>query len=550
VNLSPPARAPRWLTLGLSLCAGAGAALAFPPFGVLPGLLGYALLMGLWDRAAPDRRFRSGFWRGWLAGTAFFLISTWWVAEAFFVDAKEQGWMAPIAVALLAGGLGLFWGAAGLLYAAIRPGGAARPIVFAGCFSLFEWLRGHVLTGFPWDLAGETWRAGSAASQAASVVGAYGLGWITVAACAAPALLWARHNQKGPRRLADWVAVSAAILTIAGLYVYGLTRLAHPAPDQVGAPWVRVVQADVDQESKYDEAMFRSILDRYTRLTAQPSSASPGRVPDIVIWPEGAIPDAVNDYLAPNTWTRTAVAASLRPGQTLLLGGYRLTGPADQPKAYNSLLALRSEGGDLALDGIYDKFRLVPFGEYLPAEGLLGPLGFKKLVHVTDGFDAGPTPRPIAPAGLPRVQPLICYESLFPGFVREGARQGGRPAWIVNISNDAWFGKTSGPLQHLNIASYRAIEEGLPMVRATPTGVSAVIDAYGRVRPGAQLGQGAQGVIDAPLPPALAPTPFSRWGETIFWSLMTLSASIGCYAVWRGSVTPRVSSQAATLSEG
>ena len=262
------------------------------------------------------------------------------------------------------------------------------------------------------------------------------------------------------------------------------------------------------------------------------------------------IPDAVNDYLAPNTWTRTAVAASLRPGQTLLLGGYHLTGPADQPKAYNSLLALRSEGGDLALDGIYDKFRLVPFGEYLPAEGLLGPLGFKKLVHVTDGFDAGPTPRPIAPAGLPRVQPLICYESLFPGFVREGARQGGRPAWIVNISNDAWFGKTSGPLQHLNIASYRAIEEGLPMVRATPTGVSAVIDAYGRVRPGAQLGQGAQGVIDAPLPPALAPTPFSRWGETIFWSLMTLSASIGCYAVWRGSVTPRVSSQAATLSEG
>ena len=130
---------------------------------------------------------------------------------------------------------------------------------------------------------------------------------------------------------------------------------------------------------------------------------------------------------------------------------------------------------------------------------------------------------------MPAFQPLICYESLFPGFVRQGAKAAGRPAWIVNISNDAWFGKTSGPLQHLNIASYRAIEEGLPLVRATPTGVSAVIDAYGRVRPGARLGQGAFGVIDAPLPPALPPTPFSRWGETFFWGLMTLSAAIGRY---------------------
>lgn len=529
MNLETPGSRSRWPVLGLSLAAGAAAALAFPPFGLLPGLLGYALLMGLWDAAAPERRLQSAFWRGWLAGTAFFLISTWWVAEAFYVDAKEQGWMAPIAVALLASGLGLFWGAAGTLYAWARPGGALRPIVFAGCFGLFEWLRGHVLTGFPWDLAGETWRAGSAPSQAASVVGAYGLGWITVAACAAPALLW-----PGPRRRRAWIAMGLAAMTIACLYIYGawfrlpfeVTDPATPTP----TIWVRVVQADVDQESKYDEALFRSILDRYTRLTAQPSSSASGRVPDIVIWPEGAIPDSVNNYLAPDTWTRAAITGALRPGQTLLLGGYRLTGPGDQPKAYNSLLALRAKDGGLAMTGLYDKFRLVPFGEYLPAEGLLAPLGFKKLVHVTDGFDPGPPPRPITPEGAPPVQPLICYESLFPGFVRQGARIGGRPAWIVNISNDAWFGKTSGPWQHLNIASYRAIEEGLPMVRATPTGVSAVIDAYGRIRPGASLGQGVLGVIDAPLPPALAPTPFDRWGETFFWSMMALSAVVVRYA--------------------
>jgi apolipoprotein N-acyltransferase len=322
------------------------------------------------------------------------------------------------------------------------------------------------------------------------------------------------------------MAVGAAALSLVALHAYGLARLAQPARDPDPAVWVRVVQANVDQASKYDEALFRSIVGRYVRLTAQPAP----RVPDIVIWPEGAIPDSVNDYLGPNTWTRAAIAGALRPGQSLLLGGYRLTGDPDRAPAYNSLLALRSEGGDLVMTGLYDKFRLVPFGEYLPAETLLGPLGFKKLVHVTDGFDSGPRPRPISPEGVPQVQPLICYESLFPGFAREGAKRGGRARWIVNISNDAWFGKTSGPWQHLNLASYRAIEEGLPMVRATPTGISAVIDAYGRIRPGAVLGQGALGVIDAPLPAALPPTPFSRWGEIFFWSAMTLSAAIGRYA--------------------
>ena len=519
-------RAQRWRTLGLSLLAGAGAAFAFPPFGVLPGLLGYPLLLWLLDGACAERPLKSAFWRGWLAGAVFFLISTWWVAEAFLVDAKEQAWMAPIAVGLLAGGLGLFWGAAGALYAMLRPKGPLRVLVFAGCFCLFEWLRGHVLTGFPWDLAGESWRAGSAPSQAAALVGAYGLSWITVAAFASAALL-----AEAPRRRPAQIAAGLGALSIGLLYGYGLVRLAHPLPAPAGAPWVRVVQADVAQESKYDEALFRSIVDRYTRLTAAPSA----RTPDIVIWPEGAIPDAVNDYLAPGTWTRTAILGALKPNQTLMVGAYRLAGAADNPTAYNTLIALRAKGDGLQVTGLYDKFRLVPFGEYLPMESVLSPLGFKKMVHIGDGFTAGPRPRPITPAGVPPVQPLICYESLFPGFTAQG--DGGRPAWIVNVSNDAWFGRTSGPWQHLNIASYRAIEEGLPMVRATPTGVSAVIDAYGRIEPGARLGQGAMGVIDAALPPALAPTPFSRWGEIFFWLMMTLSAAIAVY----GGVTSRIS---------
>jgi apolipoprotein N-acyltransferase len=525
----------RLAVVGMALAAGAAAALAFPPFGFLTGLLGYALLLSLWDRAGiggerPDSNERSlrrraicgAFWRGWLAGSAYFLISTWWVAEAFMVDAKYQGWMAPIAVTLLATGFGLFWGAAGVVYVWLRPRGPGRVLVFAGCFCLLEWLRGHLLTGFPWDLAGETWRAGSAPSQAAALVGAYGLSWITTAASATPALLLDRDHRRGGA-----TAVGVAALGVTALYGFGAARLAHPPASAPNAPWVRVVQADVDQSSKYDEALFRSIVERYVTLTARPSTSSPaGRPPDIVIWPEGAIPAAVNDYLAPDTWTRAAITAALQPGQTLLLGAYRVDGPFAKPIYYNSLLSLRRQADGLAPIGVYDKFRLVPFGEFLPLENLLAPLGIKDLVHVGDGFTGGPPPRPMALPGLPSFQPLICYESLFPGLARDGARSAGRPAWIVNISNDAWFGRSSGPWQHLNLASYRAIEEGLPIVRATPTGVSAVIDAFGRIRPGARLESGTMGVIDAPLPPALPPTQFSRTGDLFFELMMALSTVI------------------------
>jgi apolipoprotein N-acyltransferase len=284
---------------------------------------------------------------------------------------------------------------------------------------------------------------------------------------------------------------------------------------------IRIVQADVDEQASYSDARLQAIVARYVGLTARPAA----RTPDVVVWPEGAIPIAANDYLAAGTWTRAAITGALKPGQTLLVGAYRESGPPLAPIYYNTLLALRAEPGGLRLTGLYDKFRLVPFGEYLPLARFLKPIGIAKLVQVGDGFTSGPPPRPIDLVGAPRVQPLICYESLFPGFTFEGAHGVGRPAWIVNVSDDAWFGRTYGPLQHLNLASYRAIEEGLPIVRATPTGVSAMIDAYGRVRPGARLDHGAGGGFDAPLPPALSPTLFARIGELGFWLMLALSST-------------------------
>jgi apolipoprotein N-acyltransferase len=516
---------PAWL----ALLAGLAAAFAHPPFGALPGILGYGLLFALVDQTDGDYPLRSAFWRAFLAGVAYFAVGCWWVAEAFLVDAAEQGWMAPFAVVLLAAGLALFWGLGGLLYRALRPRDTLlKVLVFAGALSLLEWMRGHVLTGFPWNLPGETWRAGSPPSQAAALVGAYGLTWITLAAMAALAVPFAF----GWRR-STWSLFGGGLAVVFALYGYGFWHLSHGDGPAAG-PLVRVVQPDVRQEAKYDADKFQDIVGRYLRLTAQPSAleappraGAPARAaePDIVIWPEGAIPAAANDVLNPNLWIYPAIVKALKPGQILLMGTYRVDERAVKPTYYNSLYALRRDGDGLTVLGIYDKHRLVPFGEYMPASKLMKAIGFQKLVHVAeDGFSPGPAPHPMPLVGFGLVQPLICYESLFPNLVREGARlAGARPGWIVNVSNDAWFGQTSGPWQHLNLASYRAIEEGLPIVRATPTGVSAVIDAEGRRLQ--TLGLGKSGVIDATLPGArLRPTAFGRYGETAFWMMIVLSA--------------------------
>ncbi|GAA0870131.1 apolipoprotein N-acyltransferase [Brevundimonas basaltis] len=507
LKLDPASRRDRLILrfgrIALALAAGSGAALAHPPFGFLPGLLGYALLMLLAERSATTR---GGFWMGWLAGFAYFFISCWWVAEAFLVN-PAQAWMAPFAASLLPVGLGLFWGAATALYRRFAPAGVGRVLVFAAFFCLLEWLRGHVLTGFPWNPAGASWKAGSAGSQFASVVGVYGLGLVTVAAVAAFAPL----AGPGPRKARIGAAVLGA-LALAALQIGGAARLSG-AQLSLTDTVVRIVQADVAQESKWTPEAYRGIVDRYVNLTARPGAV----VPDVVIWPEGALPASFNQVFAAGSPDAAAIARAVQPGQSLILGLGRGVADASAPdggRYYNSLLALTDAGDDgLRIAAVYDKYRLVPFGEFLPAGDLLGALGVRSLTHMPTDFSAGPRPAPIDIPGLPRAQPLICYESLYPGFTPGGAD---RPRWIVNISNDAWFGRTSGPLQHLNLASYRAVETGLPVVRSTPTGVSAMIDPWGRVVGEQRLEPGESGVIDARLPAPTAATVYGRFGDILF----------------------------------
>jgi len=506
-----------WRDRSLSLLAGLAAALAHPPFGVLPGLLGYALLLWLLDTIEGPRPLRSAFLRGWLAGLAYFGLGTWWIGEAFMVDAANQGWMAPFAVSAMAGGLALFWGVAAVVYRLIRPPGVRRVLVFAGAFAALEWTRGHILTGFPWNLPGETWKAGSAPSQAAAIVGAYGLTWITLAIAAAPAV-W-RDGLAGRKALA------AAAAGLAALYINGWMP-AGPAP-KTTSPTVRIVQANIQQDLKWDEGRFAQIARTYVDLTARPYKD--GKPADIVIWPEGALPLSLNEYLAPGVWVRQAIVDALQPGQLLLIGGYRQDGTLQDPVYFNSLVALKRGADDIEVVGIYDKHRLVPFGEFLPMDALLTDLGVKSMAHLGDGFETGPRPAPLRISPELIVQPLICYEALFPGL----ARPDSRVRALVNVSNDAWFGVTSGPLQHLNLASYRAIEVGTPIVRATPTGVSALIDARGRIVPGAQLNLGEAGVIDGLLPEMGATTPFSRLGGAPFLGLILLSL-IACFRLKGG----------------
>ncbi|MBX3482804.1 apolipoprotein N-acyltransferase [Phenylobacterium sp.] len=502
----------RWYAPLTALLGGLAAGVAHPPFGMILGLLGYSLILLRLETIQGPKPLRAAFGLGWLAGLGYFGVSTWWIGEPFLVDSRTYGWMAPFAIVLMGGGLALFWGAAGAAYRALRPRSAWKPLVFAGVFAAAEWLRGHVLTGFPWDLVGESWRAGSAPSQAAALVGAYGLGWITLAIASAPATL-----MLPVRRLAQAGLMIVAGVALTALYAGGAGRLAAAARPIYArdAPVIRVVQADIDQKEKWRPDNLNAVFADYERL-----SQTPARVrPDIVIWPEGALPAVIDDLIADPGWSRR-LREVVQPGQTLLMGANRAEAHAGRYRYYNTLIAFRRDAEALRVSGFYDKHRLVPFGEYMPLGDFARAIGFRSLVHMEDDFTAGPKPRPLAAPGLPAVQPLICYEALFPGF-GAGGRQ--RPRWILNVSNDAWFGRTSGPWQHLNIASYRAIEQGLPIVRATPTGVSAVIDAQGRVMSGKQLGLGGFGVIDARLPEPTAPTPYSRLGDWPFAGLLVLS---------------------------
>jgi apolipoprotein N-acyltransferase len=492
-----------WRRHGIAVLLGLLAAAALPPVDMLP-LLVVSFSGLIWLAAGVSGR-RDAFALGWSFGFGFFLAGFYWIALALLVDIASYWWLLPFAVVALPVFFGIFSGLALLAYDWIAPRGVGRACALGVAWVASEWLRGHLLTGFPWNLVGYAWSGGFPGAgtvlQTAAATGIYGLSLLTVIAAALPASLgdptlgaashWRRFAPSG-----------AALLVVVALAGAGAIRLAGASGAMVPEIRLRLVQPSIPQNLKWDAREREANFQRLLAL-----SAGPGReqVTD-VIWPEAAATFFLNREPA----RRAAIAKVVPRDGLLLTGALRTDPPPEQPlHAWNSLVAIDGAG---AIRGNYDKFHLVPFGEYMPLRSLI-PIP----AIANDGVDfaAGPGPRTLDLPGLPPVGTLICYEVIFPGAVSDPAH---RPAWLLNVTNDAWYGFTSGPFQHFAIARVRAIEEGLPLVRSANNGISGVIDAYGRVV--RRLGLDDIGVIDSGLPVGLVDPPlYARIGD---WTLLVL----------------------------
>ncbi len=499
-----------WRRAGVLVLAGAAAGLAMPPFDAWPLLfLAVPILVWSLDQTSWRRAFASG----WLFGLGYFALCFYWIGIAFLVDAATYLWMMPFMVGALAGGMALYWGLAALATVAIPQQGLVRIIVLALSLALAEWLRGHLLTGFPWTAPGLAVDGMGGFAQAASLIGMPGLTLLIVLWAALPAL--AGHAGTSRR---DWAVALLLLVFLPGLWLWGNYRLANDDDKNVDGVALRIVQPNIAQEAKWNPEHERENFDRLKRLSSQMSPRYPRGLNDIsvVIWPESAVSFFIDEY--PQI---LAELADMLPQQAVLvMGALRRDAEGQgERRVYNSILAF---DGDANLVAHYDKWRLVPGGEFLPFENILKPLGFRKVVTVPESFAAGPGPRSISLPGLPPAAVLICYEAIFPHDLIDPKQ---RPQWIINVTNDGWFGKSSGPYQHLAQARLRAIEQGLPVLRAANTGISAIIDAYGRRE--ALLGLGEEGVIDGALPRALPPTFYARFGDWTLACLMLILAVIG-----------------------
>ena len=468
----------------LAMAAGAALTLAQPPLSLWPALfLGWpALLVLLGLTRGPV----AAAWLGFAAGFGFFLTGLYWVGEAFLVEAGKVWWYLPampVAVAALAAACALFWaGGFALARALWRPGwGGALALGLA--MTAAEIARGWALTGFPWALQAYGWTE-TPLMQTASLVGAYTLSGLTVAAAATLAA--------GPLRR-PWPGLAAAAAIALG-WGWGAARLSAPAPGPEG-PVIRLVQPSTRQVDKWAPENRSRIFATSLALTAAPPS---GAAPALVVWPEVAVTFLFDE--SPEAIARAAAAAP--EGAALAVGAVRR---GAEGRLYNSL-QFYDAGGDA--HAVYDKRRLAPFGEYVPYAWVLGRIGFGTLGDGLSGFSPGDRAAPVALPGLPPLAPLICYEVIFPGLVREGA-EGAR--WMLQVTNDAWFGTSAGPWQHLAQARWRAVEQGLPVARAAGAGVTAMIDARGRIV--AEIGLERRGALDSPLPPPTPPTLYARLGD-------------------------------------
>ncbi|MCX7353930.1 MAG: apolipoprotein N-acyltransferase [Alphaproteobacteria bacterium] len=487
-----------WRRYALALALGIISAAADAPFFIWPVLVpAFTGLVWLLDGSSNARRpGRAALALGWWFGFGQFVLGFYWIMLSLLTDPERFAWLVPFTLLGVPGGLAIFTAIATWLAWRLHARGALRIFVLAAAWTLLEILRGHVLTGFPWNLVGYVWADSPAMLQVASLTGAYGLTLWTVLVAAWPALI---ADTDAPPKRRVFSVLGVLILAPALIWAGGEARLASlptAGTDAVPGIRLRLVQPAIAQQLKWLEDQRLANARTHLAMTVTPGFEQVTHV----IWPE----TAMSYFLDHEPELRQAIAAVTPKGGAVLTGTLRAEPRTETTpfRVWNSFQGIDPKGNVVVS---YDKFHLVPFGEYVPLRWLL-PID--KITPGMTDFSAGPGPRTLEVPGAPPVSPLICYEAIFPGAVTE---DGKRPGWLLNVTNDAWFGESAGPYQHFFSARVRAVEEGLPLVRAANTGISAVIDPYGRIV--GRLGLGQRGVLDAPLPAALAPTLFSRTGS-------------------------------------
>lgn len=472
------------------LCAfalGVAATAAMPPVHCVPLLI--IAFSGLYW-LTEGHGWRTALATTWWFGLGHFTTGLYWFGHALMTDPERYAALVVPAVLGISALLAMFPVLA-VLAARLCPSGVPRVVGFAAAWVLCEWLRSWVLTGFPWNLIAYGWAFSDAMIQIAALTGVWGLSLITVIAATVPATLAA--NRRGVRL---WMPTAVGLALLVLTWAGGALRLANAENSVVEGIRLRLVQPNVAQHHKWDPRLREKLFALQLRLSVQEGDVSH------IVWPETAIPYFISDDAQ-----RRSVLASVIPEGGLLIGGALRSSETAGFRIWNTLHAIAPDG---QIVGTYDKAHLVPFGEFLPLRKFFPKIA--KITHGSIDFSSGPGPQTLSLPGLPPVSPLICYEAIFPAEVTDPETP---PDWLLNITNDAWFGVSSGPYQHFTSARFRAVEQGVPLVRAANTGISAVVDSHGRVT--ARLGLSEQGILDASLPRPLQDR--------------TFYASIGDYSV-------------------
>ncbi len=495
--------------LRLILFGGIGA-FALPPFHLV--FLFILAVTGLVLAVSRAGRFEQAFGAGWWFGFGHGLIGYYWVANAFLVDAEMHGLLAPFAVVGLAGGLAIFPALTAAITWRLCRWRSASPatliIIFAAIWGGSEWLRASVFTGFPWNLVSTIWTFSPETLQVVAIIGPYGLGMLTIGLAGLPALVFFEQSWQK-----SGVIISIGLALCAVVWFLGHIRLETASYANVDGVRLRLIQPNIPQHLKWNKELRAGHLQKQLRLSVLPAE---GPRPTHVIWPE----TAVSFNLSADKFLREVMSAVVPTGGLLVTGALRSEmSRYGERNAYNSIYAIDGKG---AITASYDKRHLVPFGEYVPMRWLLN---FSKMTTGRVDFQSGKTARVFDLLGLPPVAMLICYEVIFPTEIVNSLR---RPGWILNLTNDAWFGISAGPHQHLAAAQLRAVEQGLPVVRVANTGISAVINGHGRVE--ALLELGKEGYLDNSLPKALSNAPpYGQFGDTLTFVLIL----IGLATLWR-----------------